>query len=132
MTYSPGPKRLTPEARGVLVAIHNLSEQRGVPPTLREITEVTGHRAGSTVLHHVTTLQRLGLVHSYPGQPRGTYLTDAGRAEVTGAPTLDDAARHLREARDIFRHLDSDRIDTPFAWIALGIDDILEDLEETA
>ncbi|NMA28421.1 MAG: hypothetical protein GX934_11735 [Burkholderiales bacterium] len=96
MTYSPGPSRLTPAARRVLVAIHDLSEARGVPPTLREITEVTGRRAWSTVAHHVTTLQRLGLVHSYPGQPRGTYLTDAGRAEVTEAPTIDDAARHLR------------------------------------
>lgn len=132
MTYSPGPSRLTPEARRVLVAIHDLSEERGVPPTLSEIAQVTGRRAWSTVSHHVTTLQRLGLVHSYPGQPRGTYLTDAGRAEVAGQPTLTDAARHLRAARAIFRRLDAERIDTPFAWIALGIDDILEDLEETA
>jgi len=38
MTYSPGPNRLTPEARRVLQAIHDLSEERGVPPTLREVT----------------------------------------------------------------------------------------------
>lgn len=132
MTYSPGPKRLTPEARRVLVAIHDLSEARGVPPTLREVTEVTGHRAGSTVAHHVTTLQRLGLVRSYPGQPRGTYITDAGRAEVTGAPTLTDAARHLREARAILHGLDADRIDTPLAWATVALEDILEHLEETA
>ena len=132
MTYSPGPSRLTPEARRVLVALHDLSEQRGVPPTLREIAQVTGHLSWSTVSHHVTTLQRLGLVRSYPGQPRGTYITDAGRAEVTGAPTIDDAARHLRAARAILHGIDAERIDTPFAWIALGIDDILEDLEETA
>ena len=28
MTYSPGPRRLTPEARRVLVAIHDLSPER--------------------------------------------------------------------------------------------------------
>lgn len=132
MTYSPGPRRLTPEARRVLVAIHDLSEQRGVPPTLREVTEATGRRAWSTVSHHVTTLQRLGLVHSYPGQPRGTYLTDAGRAEVTGAPTIDDAARHLREARAILHGLDAERIDTPLAWATVALEDILTHLEETA
>ena len=129
---SLGPKRLTPATRRVLQAIYDLSEQRGVPPTLREIAEVTGRRAWSTVAHHVTTLHRLGLVHSYPGQPRGTYLTEAGRAEVTGQPTLDDAARHLREARAILHGLDADRIDTPFARAAVGLDDILEDLEATA
>ncbi len=132
MTYSPGPNRLTPEARRVLVAIHDLSEARGVPPTLREITEVTGRRAWSTVSHHVTTLQRLGLVRSYPGQPRGTYLTDAGRAEVAGAPTIDDAARHLRAARAILHGLDYDRIDTPLAWATVALADILEHLEEIA
>jgi len=132
MTYSPGPKRLTPEARGVLVAIHDLSEQRGVPPTLREITEVTGRRAWSTVAHHVTTLQRLGLVCSHPGMPRGTYLTDAGRAEITGAPTIHDAARHLRAARAILHGLDAERIDTPLAWATVALEDILDNLEETA
>jgi len=129
MTYSPGPKRLTPEARGVLVAIHDLSEQRGVPPTLREITEVTGRRAWSTVAHHVTTLQRLGLVCSHPGMPRGTYLTDAGRAEVTGAPTIHDAARHLRAARAILHGLDAERIDRPFAWAVQALHDIAAGLE---
>ena len=132
MTYSPGPSRLTPEARRVLQAIHDLSEERGVPPTLREVTEATGRRAWSTVAHHVTTLQRLGLVRSYPGQPRGTYLTDAGRAEVAGQPTLTDAARHLREALAILSRLDSDRIDTPLAWATVAPEDILEHLEETA
>ena len=132
MTYSPGPNRLTPEARRVLQAIHDLSEERGVPPTLREVTEATGRRAWSTVAHHVTTLQRLGLVRSYPGQPRGTYLTDAGRAEVTGAPTIDDTARHLREARAILRHLDADRIDMTFAWAVEALRDIAENLEVPA
>jgi SOS-response transcriptional repressor LexA len=132
MTYSPGPNRLTPEARRVLVAIHDLSEERGVPPTLREIAQVTGHLSWSTVSHHVTTLHRLGLVHSYPGQPRGTYLTEAGRAEVTGALTIDDAARHLREARAILHGLDAERIDTPLAWATVALEDILEHLEETA
>lgn len=90
MTYSPGPNRLTPEARGVLQAIHDLSEERGVPPTLREITE------------------------------------------VAGAPTIDDAARHLRAARAILLHLDYDRIDTPLAWATVALEDILEHLEVPA
>ena len=132
MTYSPGPSRLTPEARRVLVALHDLSEQRGVPPTLREIAQVTGHLSWSTVSHHVTTLQRLGLVRSYPGQPRGTYLTDAGRAEVTGAPTIHDAARHLRAARAILHGLDAERIDTPLAWATVALEDILTHLEVSA
>jgi SOS-response transcriptional repressor LexA len=132
MTYSPGPNRLTPEARRVLVAIHDLSEQRGVPPTLREITEVTGRRAWSTVAYHVTTLQRLGLVCSHPGMPRGTYLTEAGRAEVTGTPTLTDAARHLRAARAILHGLDAERIDTPLAWATVALEDILTHLEVSA
>jgi SOS-response transcriptional repressor LexA len=132
MTYSPGPNRLTPEARRVLVAIHDLSEARGVPPTLREIAQVTGHLSWSTISHHVTTLQRLGLVRSYPGQPRGTYLTEAGRDEVTGTPTLTDAARHLRAARAILHGLDAERIDTPLAWATVALEDILEHLEVPA
>jgi len=129
---SLGPKHLNPATRRVLQAIYDLSEQRGVPPTLREITEVTGRRAWSTVAHHVTTLQRLGLVCSHPGMPRGTYLTDAGRAEVTGAPTIHDAARHLRAARAILHGLDAERIDTPLAWATVALEDILDNLEETA
>lgn len=129
MTYSQGPSRLTPAARRVLQAIHDLSEERGVPPTLREVTEATGRRAWSTVAYHVVTLQRLGLVCSHPGMPRGTYLTDAGRAEVA---TLDDAARHLREARAILRRLDAERIDTPLAWATVALEDILDNLEVPA
>ena len=104
MTYSPGPNRLTPEARRVLVALHDLSEQRGVPPTLREIAQVTGHLSWSTVSHHVTTLQRLGLVHSYPGQPRGTYLTDAGRADVAvGRRALCDSIWRVLIPKRVFQ-----------------------------
>lgn len=76
--------------------------------------------------------QRLGLVRSYPGQPRGTYLTDAGRAEVTGQPTIDDAARHLRAARAILHGLDAERIDTPLAWATVALEDILTHLEVPA
>lgn len=129
---SLGPKRLTPATRRVLQAVYDLSEQRGVPPTLREIAEGTGYRACSTVAHHVTTLHRLGLVHSYPGQPRGTYLTDAGRAEVAGQPTIHDAARHLRAARAILHGLDAERIDTPLAWATVALEDILDNLEVSA
>ena len=114
------------------MAIHDLSEQRGVPPTLREIAQVTGHLSWSTVSHHVTTLHRLGLVHSYPGQPRGTYLTDAGRAEVAGPPTITDAARHLRQARAILHGIDAERIDTPLAWATVALEDILDKLEVPA
>jgi hypothetical protein len=53
-------------------------------------------------------------------------------AEVTGTPTLTDAARHLRAARAILHGLDAERIDTPLAWATVALEDILTHLEVSA
>ena len=132
MTYSPGPNRLTPAARRVLQAIHDLSERLGFPPTLREIAEAARLRSISTVSSHVTTLHRLGLVKSYPGMPCGTYITDQGRSELGKQATFQDVLSRLREARDMLRALDGDRIDEPHTWAAVALEDILEHLEVPA
>lgn len=131
MSYSPGPDRLTPAARRVLQAIHDLSERLGVPPTLREIAEATELRSISTVASHITTLHRLALVNAYPGMPRGTYITDQGRAELGEQATLQDVLRRLKGAESALDAL-SQEGRGPDDWVRVSLQSIIYELEESA
>ncbi|MGD9518232.1 MAG: transcriptional repressor LexA [Armatimonadota bacterium] len=60
------PRRLTPRRRQILDYIHQAIEERGYPPTVREIGEAVGLRSTSTVHFHLRALEDAGYLHRAP------------------------------------------------------------------
>ena len=81
---SAGGDGLTPRQRLVLETIRACVEQRGYPPSMREIGEAVGLTSPSSVKHQLTTLERKGFLRRDPTRPRAS----AGR----GAPARPEPA----------------------------------------
>jgi repressor LexA len=68
----------------ILEVIRTFSEERGYPPSVREIGELVGLSSPSTVQAHLKTLERRGLILRDPTKPRALVSTrqQAERAEA--------------------------------------------------
>lgn len=73
--------RLTPSRARTLLAIAQLTEQTGWPPTVREIGRAAGYRSTHTVHRKLVALARLGLV-SRDNPRRMVVITEEGRRQV--------------------------------------------------
>ncbi|MCB7137757.1 transcriptional repressor LexA [Cellulosimicrobium marinum] len=65
-----GGDGLTPRQRLVLETIRSCVDQRGYPPSMREIGEAVGLTSPSSVKHQLTTLERKGFLRRDPNRPR--------------------------------------------------------------
>ena len=54
----------------ILEVIRDFTEERGYPPSVREIGERVGLSSSSTVQAHLKTLEKRGLIHRDPTKPR--------------------------------------------------------------
>ncbi|MDM4723356.1 MarR family transcriptional regulator [Micromonospora sp. WMMA1363] len=70
---------LTDRQRQVLDAVSDEVERNGYPPTVRQIAERVGLRSPSSVTHHLTRLQELGLLERAYGKPRAVDICPAQR-----------------------------------------------------
>jgi SOS-response transcriptional repressor LexA len=77
-------KTLTARAKQVLVAIVTHIEERGFPPTVREICEKVGLASSSTVQEHIRTLRRVGAIESDTTKPRAVTVTAYGQSVAAG------------------------------------------------
>ena len=69
---------LTPRQQAILRVIRESVEQRGYPPSVREIGEGVGLTSPSSVAHQLTTLERLGHLRRDPHRPRALMVADPG------------------------------------------------------
>jgi predicted DNA-binding transcriptional regulator YafY/transcriptional regulator with XRE-family HTH domain len=67
---------LTGRQRKVLQVINESMEERGYPPSLREIGDAVGLTSTSTVSYHLSALQRAGYLHRDMGRPRTVEVRD--------------------------------------------------------
>jgi repressor LexA len=65
---------LTEKQRQVLRAIEQFREERGFPPTVREIARMVGLRSSSTVANHLRALARKGYISHVPFSPRSLVV----------------------------------------------------------
>lgn len=65
-----GGDGLTARQRRILETIRSCVEQRGYPPSMREIGEAVGLTSPSSVKHQLTTLERKGYLRRDPNRPR--------------------------------------------------------------
>lgn len=63
----------------ILAVIRDFTEQRGYPPSVREIGERVGLSSSSTVQSHLKSLEKHGLIHRDPTKPRA-LVASADRA----------------------------------------------------
>lgn len=71
----------------ILEVIRDFTEQRGYPPSVREIGERVGLSSSSTVQSHLKSLEKRGLVHRDPTKPRA--LITKGFAGAVSQPARD-------------------------------------------
>jgi repressor LexA len=72
---------LTARQRAILDAIRDSVEQRGYPPSIREICDAAGLASTSSVAHQLRALERKGYLRRDPNRPRAV---DVRRAESVG------------------------------------------------
>jgi repressor LexA len=94
---------ITPRQQRILDFIARTVQDRGYPPTVREIGEAVGLTSSSSVHAQLANLQRAGLLTKDPTKPRAMALASEARVDATvvplvgriaaGAPTL--AAEHV-------------------------------------
>lgn len=82
--------KLTPRQQKVLTVIRRSVDERGYPPSLREIGEAVGLTSPSSVAHQLAALERKGYLRRDPNRPRAMEVVspDASAASrgYRGAP----------------------------------------------
>lgn len=82
------PQELTPRQLSILSAVQTALEERGFPPSVREIASTVGLASPSTVKHHLDALVEAGYLQRFPGMPRAMDLSEqAKRLLDRGSPT---------------------------------------------
>ncbi len=66
----PDATGLTPRQQRVLSVIRDSIEQRGYPPSMREIGELVGLTSSSSVAHQLRVLEEKGFLKRDPNRPR--------------------------------------------------------------
>jgi repressor LexA len=94
-------ERLTPRQRDILAVIRSTVEERGYPPSVREIGEAVGLTSPSSVAHQLGVLERKGLLRRDANRPRALVVADdtsastAPTADITGIGDATPAAAYV-------------------------------------
>ena len=97
----PDPNHvLTWRQRKVLQVIRESVQQRGYPPSMREIGEAVGLTSTSSVSYQLSTLQKKGYLHRDVGRPRTVEVRLPGHPAVRPEPSR-EPSRDEEEAGDI-------------------------------
>lgn len=86
-------KKLTPRQSAILKYIKKMIDERGYPPSVREIGEGVGLRSSSTVHTHLVNLEKNGYIRRDPTKPRAIkVLANRSRSSVVHVPVLGHVA----------------------------------------
>lgn len=91
---------LTPRQRDILAVIRSTVEERGYPPSVREIGEAVGLTSPSSVAHQLGVLEKKGLLRRDANRPRALVVADDSAsteaiADVTGIGDAMPAAAYV-------------------------------------
>ncbi|MFZ4511027.1 MAG: transcriptional repressor LexA [Candidatus Nanopelagicales bacterium] len=91
---------LTPRQRDILAVIRSTVEERGYPPSVREIGEAVGLTSPSSVAHQLGVLEKKGLLRRDANRPRALVVADDAAsteavADVTGIGDAMPAAAYV-------------------------------------
>lgn len=85
-------KGLTKRQREILTYVLDSMQQRGYPPSVREIGTALGLTSSSTVHSHLAALEKKGFIHRDPSKPRAIEILKDGASQppkrVVNVPVL--------------------------------------------
>jgi repressor LexA len=85
----PDATGLTPRQQRILTTLRDAIEQRGYPPSIREIGEEVGLASSSSVAHQLRVLEQKGFIKRDPNRPRAleVFLPElmAARRSISSA-----------------------------------------------
>lgn len=85
----PDATGLTSRQRAILTSLRDAIENRGYPPSIREICETVGLASTSSVAHQLRTLEKMGFIKRDPNRPRAleVFLPEvlAARRSISSA-----------------------------------------------
>src|SRR5947207_1659184 len=76
--------QVTSRQRRIIDFIRKTVQDRGYPPTVREIGEAVGLNSSSSVHAQLANLERQGLLRRDPTKPRAMELQGPGTARASG------------------------------------------------
>jgi len=79
--------KLSPRQKAILDYIHKKVQEKGYPPSVREIGEAVGLASSSTVHGHLARLEKKGYIRRDPTKPRAIELLY--REDITPKTKLD-------------------------------------------
>lgn len=89
----PDATGLTPRQKRILGFLRDAIEQRGYPPSIREIGEAVGLASSSSVAHQLRVLEQKGFIKRDPNRPRAleVFLPElmAARKSISSADETD-------------------------------------------
>ena len=89
-------QQMTERQRLILECIRRFTNERGYPPSVREIGQRVGLSSSSTVQAHLKTLERRGLIGRDPTKPRALWSDDRRPApDVVALPIIGRVAAGL-------------------------------------
>jgi repressor LexA len=75
---------ITARQRRIMDFIRSTVDERGYPPTVREIGEAVGLTSSSSVHAQLANLERLGLLRRDPSKPRAMEIQGPPQARIAG------------------------------------------------
>lgn len=87
--YPTESELLTDRQQAILDMIRRTTEERGYPPSVREIGESVGLTSPSSVAHQLKNLQRAGYLRIDPNRPRALVLATHGSLPADEPNALD-------------------------------------------
>ncbi|MFM8515138.1 MAG: transcriptional repressor LexA [Actinomycetota bacterium] len=86
----PDSAGLTRRQRAILDAIRASIEERGYPPSVREIADGVGLTSSSSVAYQLTTLEKMGYLRRDPNRPRALVVSDAPAVAIAASDDVVD------------------------------------------
>ena len=81
-------RTISDKRRRILEFLRQFLDERGYPPTIRDIQAGLGISSTSVVDHHLRVLERDGYIRRFPDISRGTQLLYPGRRQVVSVPVM--------------------------------------------
>ncbi|GAA1755910.1 transcriptional repressor LexA [Rothia terrae] len=85
-----GAKPLTARQQKILTAISTAIDERGYPPSMREIGDLVGLASLSSVTHQLSRLEQMGYIRRDSKRPRAIEVLNFGDAEHSAEETTAD------------------------------------------
>ncbi|MFZ1362107.1 MAG: transcriptional repressor LexA [Candidatus Nanopelagicales bacterium] len=79
--------KLTKRQQGILDVIRAAVDERGYPPSVREIGEAVGLTSPSSVAHQLRTLEQKGYLRRDPNRPRALEVRGGSGAQLDEKPS---------------------------------------------